>query len=346
MARKGVKKQNKMPAVPRRKATYGAATRLARIVHSVLTQPGGRTFTGIQAELGISERTLLRYIAACRQHLIDGSGRPLLEVARFGERAVLRRASFTEAPDSTVFQVLFLYFALTVFQFLSGTVIEEGIEDLWDRFRDTVPAAQRARLADFEKKFYSIPYAVKEYGKLDELLDTVVACLVYQHRMRINYGGLYGDGKNHEFEPYTLAMFRGGLYLIGRSQLARNILTFAVERIISADKLDDKFEYPDSYSPEKYTEGTFGIMAGPVTDVELHILNRETVTYLKARRLHRTQRFVDRRDGTAVLTMTVRGTEELRNWILGFGPWVKVLKPKSLRDEVAALHAEAAGLYR
>jgi hypothetical protein len=91
-----------------------------------------------------------------------------------------------------------------------------------------VPAAQRARLADFEKKFYSIPYAVKEYQELDELLDTIVTCLVYQHRMRINYGGLYGDGKVHEFEPYTLAMFRGGLYLIGRSQLARKILTFAV----------------------------------------------------------------------------------------------------------------------
>lgn len=79
--------------------------------------------------------------------------------------------------------------------------------------------------------------------------------------------------------------------------------------------------------------------------MELRILNPETVTYLKARRLHRTQRFVDRRDGTAILSMTVRGTEELRNWILGFGPWVKVLKPKSLRDEVAQLHRGAAGLY-
>jgi predicted DNA-binding transcriptional regulator YafY len=288
-----VKKKEKAPAPPRRKATYGAATRLARIVHSVLTQPGGRSFTGIQAELGISERTLLRYIAACRRHLVDPSGRPLLEVARYGELAVLRRASFTEAPDSTVFQVLFLYFARIVFQFLAATVIEEGIEDLWDRFREAVPAAQRAWLTDFAKKFYSIPYAVKEYRELDELLDTIVTCLVYQHRMRINYGGLYGEGKVHEFEPYTLAMFRGGLYLIGRSQRARKILTFAVERILSAQKLDDKFEYPESYSPDKYTEGTFGIMDGPVTDVELRIL----------------------------------------------------VKPRSLRDEVAALHAEAAGLY-
>lgn len=315
------------------------------MVYSVLRQPTGRSFTGICAELGISQRTLLRYIAACKRHLVDSAGRPLLEVARYGERAVLRRANFTEAPESTVFQVLFLYFALTVFQFLDGTVIKEGVEDLWERLRAGVPAAQRAWLVDFSKKFYAIPYAVKDYRGFDELLDTIVTCLVYQQRMRIDYGGLYGKRTVHEFEPYTLAMFRGGLYLIGRSQRAGKTLTLAAERILSAEKLGDKFEYPESYSPEKHTDGAFGIMGGPLTDVELRILNPETVAYLKSRRLHRTQRLVDRGNGTALLSMTVRGTEELRNWILGFGPWIKVLKPKSLRDEVAELLAEAARLY-
>lgn len=60
-----------------------------------------------------------------------------------------------------------------------------------------------------------------------------------------------------------------------------------MERIRSAEKLGEKFEYPDSYSLEKYTDGTFGIMDGPVTEVELHVLNPETVAYLKSRRLHR-----------------------------------------------------------
>lgn len=343
---RGIKRRRNAGPTARRRPTYGAATRLARMVHGVLTHPSGRSFTGIQAELGISQRTLLRYISACRRHLVDPSGRPLLEVARYGERAVLRRASVADAPESTVFQVLFLYFALTVFRFLEGTVIKEGIEDVWERFRQAVPAAQRAWLSDFARKFYSIPYAVKDYRDRDELLDTIVACLVYQHRMRIDYGGLSGEGKVHEFEPYTLAEFRGGLYLIGRSQAVRRVITLAVERIRSAERLGEKFEYPDSYSPAKYTEGTFGIMSGPITAVELHILNAETVAYLKVRRLHRSQRIEDRRDGTAVLSMTVRGTEELRNWILGFGPWIKVLRPQSLRNEVAQLHAHAARRYR
>ena len=43
--------------------------------------------------------------------------------------------------------------------------------------------------------------------------------------------------------------------------------------------------------------------------------------------------------------MTVRGTEELKNWILGFGPYMEVLRPPPLRDEVAAAVKAMAALY-
>jgi predicted DNA-binding transcriptional regulator YafY len=42
---------------------------------------------------------------------------------------------------------------------------------------------------------------------------------------------------------------------------------------------------------------------------------------------------------------SVRGTRELVNWILSFGPYVDVLGPESLRREVAETVRETAGLY-
>ena len=41
-----------------------------------------------------------------------------------------------------------------------------------------------------------------------------------------------------------------------------------------------------------------------------------------------------------------RGTDEQGNWILGFGPWLRVLKPRELQDEVGLLVQECARLYR
>ena len=81
---------------------------------------------------------------------------------RRGERRVLRLADAARAPDFTSYQALSFYLALTVFQFLDGTVLKDGVEDLWRRFYRTLTLTQQARLANFDRKFYTIPYAVKD----------------------------------------------------------------------------------------------------------------------------------------------------------------------------------------
>jgi predicted DNA-binding transcriptional regulator YafY len=154
-----------------------------------------------------------------------------------------------------------------------------------------------------------------------------------------------GEGKIHDFDPYTLTTYRGGLYLIGYSHLFKKIIWLAIERIRGAEKLPTTFEYPRTYSPQKHTEGIFGIIDGPETRVELLLRNTDTAAYLSSRRLHRTQQFSPRRGGTTLLTMTVRGTTELLPWILSLGPYVEVLKPRALRDQVQESLANAIVLY-
>jgi proteasome accessory factor B len=315
------------------------------MLHGLHERPYGWSFDAILDELGVSERTLSRYIAATRDALVDVEGNPLIEVVRHGERRVVRLTSRSSPHEATAYQVLFLYFSLAVFQFLEGTVIRDGVEDLWERFRETLPKSEQARLGDFDRKFFAVPHAMKDYRDHDEHLDVLVRCIVHQYRARIDYAGLLGDGKVHEFEPYTLAMYRGGLYLIGKSNHGNRIIKLAVERIRSVERLADRFDYPRDYSPQKHTEGVFGIIEGDECRVELLIHNAETEAYLRSRRIHATQKFRRRRDGKTVLSMTVRGTEELKNWIYGFGPYVEVLEPKSLRQEVAVSFREAAELY-
>jgi predicted DNA-binding transcriptional regulator YafY len=329
----------------RRIPTYGAATRFARIVHELHGRRYGWSLEGIQHALDISERTLLRYLAACRRELLDSKGRPLLEVVRRGPRRLLRLSDGVPPAESSSYELLFFYFALSVFQFLDGTVIKDGVDGLWERLWRGLPRGQQERLGDFARKFYAVPYGMKDYHSFDDILDTCVQCLVYQHRMRIDYRGLLGEGKIHDFDPYTLTTYRGGLYLIGYSHLFNKVIWLAIERIGSVEKLPATFEYPKTYSPQKHTEGIFGIIDGPEARVELLLRNADTAAYLSSRRLHPTQRFTPRRDGTTLLTMTVRGTTELLPWILSLGPYVEVLKPRALREEVRESLAKAMVSY-
>jgi hypothetical protein len=67
---------------------------------------------------------------------------------------------------------------------------------------------------------------------------------------------------------------------------------------------------------------------------------------VRSRTIHRTQKFSKRRDGTTIMTMDVRGTTELANWIMSMGPWIEVMKPTALRKDIARRHAEASRMYR
>ncbi len=120
-----------------------------------------------------------------------------------------------------------------------------------------------------------------------------------------------------------------------------------VELVTRDDGACQKFVYPATFRPDRYTEGAFGIIVEEhPREVEILIHNAETENYLRARTVHPTQKFSRRRDGKTVLTLTVRGTTELRNWVLGFGPWLEVLKPPALRQEIAGLLKTASGNYK
>jgi predicted DNA-binding transcriptional regulator YafY len=71
----------------------------------------------------------------------------------------------------------------------------------------------------------------------------------------------------------------------------------------------------------------------------------ETAALLRARRLGLGERFHPRKDGTTLVSMRVRGIDELANWVLGFGPHVKVLRPAALRERVARDLRAASELY-
>jgi proteasome accessory factor B len=194
--------------------------------------------------------------------------------------------------------------------------------------------------------FYAVPHAMKDYRDFDAQLDTIVFCLSQQSAHAGRPGGMLGEPKGARVRSYTLLMYRGGLYRqSGRSHRRSAIITLRSSGC-AIERLPETFEYPEGYSPEKHSQGIFGIIDGPQTAVELLIKDAQTRAYLESRRIHPTQQFRPRRDGRTVLSMTVRGTDELKYWILGFGPHIEVLRPAALRNEVAALLNAAARAYR
>ena len=94
------------------------------------------------------------------------------------------------------------------------------------------------------------------------------------------------------------------------------------------------FEIPSDFSPSDYARSAFGIIGGKPQTIEL-VFAAEIAGYVRERNWHESQAISEDADGSVRLTLEVAPSFDLKAWIKGFLPHVKVVRPQSLRDEIA-----------
>ena len=338
------------------KPTYSTAAKVARIAIRLQMPPRQLSFGDVRDIVAtrVSDRTIERYVDALGKVFNGRERYPLLEVEKHEQgRRTLILTEPAGVGGSKEVEELRMALAVEMLNAVKGTYLERDVKDILKRFSRTVSPSLAAKLETLPRKFFTINYGVKQYeGAARDCLNLIIRCLIEQQRMQVAYRSHLGDGElnEYEFDPYTLLTYKGGLYVIGYSFKREQTVYLALERIERVEPIveDGKpyvFRYPEDYSPEKFTEGVFGIFTGEKTPVELLIRNAQTLAYLKPRRLHPTQKLEERGDGTAILRMTVRGTEELATWVMSMAPWVEVLKPETLRARVKEMLSEGLALY-
>src|SRR5262249_2459070 len=97
--------------VRRGKATHAPAVRCAQRVAGRYRRPRRWSLEGAASQLGLSERSIERYVKACADFITDQSGRPRIEIVRQGGRRILHLAQRAPDRESTLFQVAALRLA-------------------------------------------------------------------------------------------------------------------------------------------------------------------------------------------------------------------------------------------
>src|SRR5262249_12136117 len=97
--------------VRRGKATHASAVRCAQLVDGLYQRPLGWSLEAAASQLGLSERSIERYVKACADFITDQSGRPRIEIVRQGGRRMLHLAQRAPDRESTLFQVAALRLA-------------------------------------------------------------------------------------------------------------------------------------------------------------------------------------------------------------------------------------------
>lgn len=319
---------------------YAPARRLNE-VKALLNSSGGVTIYDIAERFRVSVRTAIRYLRA-----LEEGDEPLYEDLD-GRRKVwrLKPSARHETISLTTSQMVSLYLSRRVFDFLAGTGFKEDLEEVFGRLEATLKRKDFTAAKNLDRKIHDVNEAPHLYQDRIEHVNDIITALLREERLRVTHGSVAKWQKRFVLEPYTLVVYKKGLYLAGNSHHHQGLRTFSLDGFHDVEWLKgEKFDYPADYQPSQLSEGMFGLIGGPRTRVRI-FFDDKVARFVRRRQWHPTQE-LKRVDGGVELTMEVAGTVELLSWVLGFGDKAEVREPESLREEIAAEIERAAARYR
>jgi proteasome accessory factor B len=318
---------------------YAPARRLHQL-KALLNSSGGVTVYDIADRLGTSVKTATRYLRA-----LDAAGEPLYEQLD-GRRKVwrLKASARHETITLTTAQMIALSLSARVFDFLRGTGLKEDLDDVFAKLEATLKRKDFVAARNLDRKIFDVNEAPHIYAERLEDVNDIVTALLREERLRVRHDSVGRARIAFVVEPYTLLVYKKGLYLVAFSQHHQSRRTFALDGFREVDWLKgDRFEYPLDYHPKQLTGGGFGLIPGAPTRVRV-FFKQKVARFVRRRQWHPTQR-IHNVEGGIELTMDVGGSTEVASWVLGFGDQAVVLEPASLREDVAAELRRAASQY-
>lgn len=181
--------------------------------------------------------------------------------------------------------------------------------------------------------------AQKESREQTAVLETVARAWAEQTKVRLHYRALDADNaKVHTVKPYLIepSHWSDSTYLIGYSDLNKDIVPFKLDRIERATLTHDPFELPDDFDEQTLLRHAWGIWYAdkePIT-VKLCFTPGRAVRRLKESIWHPSEKITDTQDGGCIWQAQVDEPQEMLPWIRGWGAACKVLEPLELRETI------------
>lgn len=285
------------------------------------------TIQSLKEELGVSERTVHRYLET-----LQLSGVPIFfdrrrERYAFPEGYTLKKPGLD--PEES------LAFALA----------KKAVGVMGAEFED--------KLARIEKKLAGRTPAepprirIREGGSTPGTghLETLNRAAQQFQRVELDYRSLSSDRKSRrKVEPDYLFHQEGLWYLRAYCCLREEVRTFALDRIDALQVLEEHF-VPRLRSGNEELDLAFGsYLDGEPVDVVL-LFDPKIGDYLRRRRWHPSQRERVLKDGRLELRFRVNGLEGIARWIHRWLPGVEVAEPAELREKIKGELKIALGKY-
>lgn len=218
-----------------------------------------------------------------------------------------------------------------------GSWLQGPIGALRDKLLSVLTPRGRAYFSELRAASVATVFGAPDYRDRGGLLLSIHQCICRNRVIRIGHTALGKRRTVRDVEPYSLWFHEGVCYLVARCLLRSAIRTFAVERIDSAEVLDQRFVPDQSFDPASYVREAFGPYHGPIVEASIDFSPR-LAHLVQQRRYHHTQVTDTRPDGGVRMTIRAGGLSLIAAWIAGFGGDARPIGPPELVHAVREIH--------
>jgi predicted DNA-binding transcriptional regulator YafY len=179
-----------------------------------------------------------------------------------------------------------------------------------------------------------------------DIYSAVAECVMHRRRFRAMYRARFEKvAKPITVNPLGLVLRDGTVYLVCCLWEYTNLVHLAIQRLQSIESIDHTAHDPPGFDLQSYSASpAFNYPQGGAIKLRVRFIE-EAGFHLTEASLAEDQRITHAADGTYMVQATVQDTNQLRWWLLGFGEYVEVLAPASLRREFAARAKDMVATY-
>jgi predicted DNA-binding transcriptional regulator YafY len=181
-----------------------------------------------------------------------------------------------------------------------------------------------------------------------ENLYGLIHAIKNQLQIRFSYQKFWDDERSiREVFPYALKEFKNRWYLLSKDKRDGQIKSFALDRLNELQISTDRFDLTENYNAEKLYQHCFGIISPNAEKPTEIVLSFDAYQgkYIKTLPLHATQEVLLDSENELQIKLTLYITHDFLMELLSFGGNMKVLKPKSLINEIKNAYYKALNQY-
>ena len=183
-----------------------------------------------------------------------------------------------------------------------------------------------------------------------QYLTTILEAIRERVHLRVTHQGFNKDhASTFKIAPYGLKVFKQRWYVLAASEYPDGrLLVYSLDRFSAMEHTEEKYEIPEDFDIDEYFRLYYGVSGhlGAQAEIIRLRIDASQVKFFRTLPLHPSQTEIETTDACSVFEYYMIPTFELTKEILSNGPFIEVLLPLSLREEIQSKSAKMAEMYK